>query len=47
MRKEIRAVKYAECSTLTRNGLVEVLDEAVRAHRCRKFKLKKKGCIIL
>ena len=51
---EIDAVKYMECSSLTREGLEQVFEEAVRAarekhewRRSRKKKQKKKGCVIL
>ena len=48
MTKEIRAVKYLECSALTQKGLKNVFDEAIRAVLCPKAKPKKnKGCVVL
>lgn len=40
MAKEIGAVKYFECSALTRKGLEKVFDKAFQARLC--FQLKKK-----
>lgn len=48
MAKEIRAVKYLECSALTQKGLKNVFDEAIRAVlRPVNKPNKKKGCDIL
>ncbi|KAL5519452.1 RAC1 [Sanghuangporus vaninii] len=50
MQKDIRAVKYLECSALTQKNLKTVFDEAIRAvlypPAKEKKPLKKTGCII-
>ena len=43
--KEINAVKYMECSSLTRDGLDEIFEEAVRMSL--KNKSVEKGCFLL
>jgi Ras-related C3 botulinum toxin substrate 1 len=48
MSKEVRAVRYLECSALTQKGLKNVFDEAIRAVLC-PVQPKKAGkkCLIL
>lgn len=45
--KEIRAVKYMECSSLMQKGVKQVFDEAFRASAPLMRKSKKVGCTIL
>ena len=48
MAKEIHAVKYLECSSLTQKGLKTVFDEAIRAVLCPQQKTKpKRTCRLL
>jgi cell division control protein 42 len=45
--RELRAVKYAECSALTQKGLKNVFDEAILAALEPPDPPKKKKCSIL
>ncbi len=48
MQKEIRVVKYLECSALIQKGLEQVFDEAIRAVlQTQKLPKRKKGCTLL
>ena len=50
MMKDIRAVKYLECSALSQKGLKQVFDEAIRAvlvPQKRNVKMKKPRCRIV
>jgi len=46
LQKELRAVKYVECSALTQTGLKDVFDEAILASFEVKEE-KKRGCLLL
>jgi cell division control protein 42 len=45
--RDLRAVKYVECSALTQKGLKNVFDEAILAALQQPEDTKKKGCILL
>jgi Ras-related C3 botulinum toxin substrate 1 len=47
MAREIKAVKYLECSALSQVGLKQVFDEAIRAVLCPPQVKAKKTCQIL
>ena len=44
--RQIKAVKYVECSSLTQEGLKNVFDEAILAV-LNKPKVKKSSCVLL
>lgn len=45
--RELRAVKYVECSALTQKGLKNVFDEAILAALEPPEPVKKKKCVLL
>lgn len=45
--RELRAVKYVECSALTQKGLKNVFDEAILAALEPPEQPKKKKCVLL
>lgn len=45
--RELRAVKYVECSALTQKGLKNVFDEAILAALEPPEQPKKRKCILL
>ena len=47
MAKNVKAIKYAECSALTQKGLKEVFDSAIVAALDPPIPKKKKKCPIL
>jgi len=47
MAKDVKAVKYLECSALTQKGLRAVFDEAVRTVLSPAQKSKDDGCVLM
>ncbi|CAI5449134.1 unnamed protein product [Caenorhabditis angaria] len=47
MAREIKAVKYLECSALTQRGLKQVFDEAIRAVLTPPQRPRKNRCDLL
>ena len=45
--RELRAVKYVECSALTQKGLKNVFDEAILAALEPPEPIKKRKCVLL
>jgi len=45
--RELKAVKYVECSALTQKGLKNVFDEAILAALEPPKKSKKSACLLL
>ena len=45
--RELRAVKYVECSALTQKGLKNVFDEAILAALEPPEPVRKKKCVLL
>ena len=47
LQRELRAVKYVECSALTQKGLKNVFDEAILAALEPPEPIKKRKCVLL